>query len=401
MLDMTSIIGTPADLREEEVSGRTFDEEHALLAAAREQHPWGQGTLGPVLLRHDDVRALLRCPDVEQLGVALMEVNGVTSGPLHEWWSQIMFANEGEKHHRMRSVAQGWLTPKRVADLAEPVRSMTEKLIGGFAADEVFDLAGSVADRIPISAICTLLGVDPAGVAELGDATTELGMAFGMFDADERLRIETALEKLLAWGDGALSDAGAGTLARVIVDAASAGEIDHDEAVALITNLLFAAHDTTRFLIANALWELGRNRLVWQDLVDGRITGADVVEETLRFQPPAVDTVRVAIARTRIGDLDLEPGQLVGASLRSAARDPRVYDDPDRFDPGRTRAPLLSFGQGAHFCIGAALARLESTVVLDTIAASSPDLRIDSAGARQRTGSSAITGIDYLPAQRS
>ena len=116
---MTSIIGTPADLREEEVSGRTFDEEHALLAAAREQHPWGQGTLGPVLLRHDDVRALLRCPDVEQMGVALMEVNGVTSGPLHEWWSQIMFANEGEKHHRMRSVARGWLTPKRVADLAE------------------------------------------------------------------------------------------------------------------------------------------------------------------------------------------------------------------------------------------------------------------------------------------
>jgi cytochrome P450 len=355
--------------------------------------------MGPVLLRHADVATVLHNPSFEQLGLTLMEYNGVTSGPLHEWWAQIMFANEGDRHARLRAAVRGWLTPRRVGEVADPVRAATTEIVAALPAGEWFDLAAAIADPIPVIGICELLGVDADRVTELGNATTEVGMAFGIFDADERRRIEVALETLLAWADDALASARPDTLAHSIAQDARCGRIDRAEAVTLVTNLLFAAHDTTRFLLANACYELGRNPTVWDDLVTGRTDAADVAEETARFQPPATGTSRIATRRTRIGGLDVEPGQIVGVSLWSAARDPRVHHDPDRFVPGRREAPLLSFGHGAHYCIGAALARVEATTVLRTLATTCPGLEIDSANARQRPGGAAITGIDHLPAR--
>lgn len=394
------LAGIPVDLREHEAGHRSFDEEHALLGTAREHHPWGQGIMGPVLLRHADVATVLHDPSFEQLGLTLMTYNGVTSGPLHEWWARIMFANEGERHDRLRSVVRGWLTPRRVAAVADPVREATTDVVAAATAGEWFDIGASVANRIPIIGICELLGVDADRVAHLGDATTEVGMAFGIFDSEERRRIEAALETLLTWADEALTTARPDTLAHSIGQAAVGGRVDRSEAIALIANLLFAAHDTTRFLVANACYELGRHPAVWADLVAGRTDAADVTEETARFQPPATGTSRIATRRVRIGELDIEPGEIVGVSLWSAARDPRVHHDPDRFAPGRREAPLLSFGHGAHYCVGAALARVETTTVLRTLARTCPGLEFDSARARQRPGRAAITGIEHLPARR-
>jgi len=392
--------GRPVDLRDDGTAPRSIDDEHALLAVAREHHRWGQGRMGPVLLRHADVSELLHDPTFEQMGMGLMEWNGVTSGPLHEWWGRIMFANEGERHARLRSTVRGWLTPRRVAELAGPVEIAVRDTLAGLSPGEAFDFADRIASPVPIVAICALLGVEIDDVRALGDATTEVGMAFGEFDGDERARIEQALEVLLAWGDDALATARPETLARAIADDAGAGRIDHDEAVALIANLLFAAHDTTRFLLANTFWELGRNPTVWQEMKDGAVSAADVVEETLRFQPPATGTARIAKAPAHIAGADIAAGDLVSVSLWSASRDPRVYDDADRFVPGRPTGPPLSFGHGVHYCVGAALARMEATVAVDTVVRTCPELSIDSAAARPRTGSASITGIEHLPAVR-
>ncbi|MCP3938382.1 MAG: hypothetical protein GY708_23795 [Actinomycetia bacterium] len=99
-----------------------------------------------------------------------MEFNGVSDGLLYEWWSQIMFANEGERHQRLWEAVRGWLTPGRVAYLAAPVESATRKILAGLSIGEEFDLADVVANPIPIVAISALLGVDTDRVAELGSA---------------------------------------------------------------------------------------------------------------------------------------------------------------------------------------------------------------------------------------
>ncbi len=108
--------------------------------------------------------------------------------------------------------------------------------------------------------------------------------------------------------------------------------------------------------------------------------------------------IRVATASVRFGTLELQAGDVVEASLWSAGRDPAVYEDPQMFRPGLDRVPTLSFGRGRHYCLGAALARLEATLVLDEIAQRCPRLAIGWERARMRGGTAAITGVEELPA---
>lgn len=386
----------PADLRD--LDWLEGDEAHRRLAGAMARHDWAHASTGPIVLRYDGVGTVLASRDLDELGVGLLKLSGVTGGVLYEWWTRIMFANEGERHRELRDVARSWLTPRRVEALAQPVRDATRATLDSLPQGERVDLAAAIASPIPAAAICMLLGVDTGEVEQLGEATTDVGLAFGLFDEDEHRRIVAALEVLLEWGDRALRSSEQGTLARAIRDAAAAGDVVWDDAVALIANLLFAGQDTTRFLIANALWLLGRYPDVWEQLVRGKLTAANVVEETLRFQPPASGVIRVATAPVTIGTLRLDAGDVVEASLWSAGRDPAVYEDPQTFRPGLDRAPTLSFGRGRHYCLGAALARLDATVVLDEIAHRCPRLEIDWEQVRWRGGTAAITGVEELPA---
>jgi cytochrome P450 len=374
------------------------DKTRRLLAMAQARHPWAQTLYGPLLLRYRDVAALLHDPALDQLGLGLLAMSGVTDGPLYEWWSRIMFANEGARHRQLRDVARGWLTPKRLEELRAPLVDACEEVVAGLPRRTEVDLAAAVAAPVPMTAICLLLGVDRDDVEALGAATTDLGMAFGLFDADEHRRILEALSALLRWGEEVLRTSRPGTLARSIADAARSGAVDDEDALALIVNLLFAAQDTTRFLIANALWSLGRHPEWWDALHDGRTTAAAVIEETLRFRPPATGVIRVATAATTIGALELAPGDLVSGSLWAAGRDPLVHEHPDRFDPERAGPPTLSFGHGAHYCIGAALARLEATVAIEALVAAEAAVAIDWENGRMRKGRSAITGIERLMA---
>ncbi len=261
------------------------DDAFELLASAREQHPWAATPMGPELLRHAEVEALLVSPELDQTGMSLMEFNGVTEGLLHDWWSMIMFASEGEQHRRLRSAVRGWLTPRRLSELEDPIRDACEGLMAGLPRGTRVDLAQTLAAEVPLTAVCLLLGVDVDGVAVLGSAATDVGMAFGVFDKDERRQIEAALEVLLEWAERTLAEARPGTLAASIAESADGGALSRQESEALVANIVFAAQDTTRFLIANTLWLLGRNPSVLTDLRHGRTPASAVVEESLRFLP--------------------------------------------------------------------------------------------------------------------
>ena len=104
------------------------------------------------------------------------------------------------------------------------------------------------------------------------------------------------------------------------------------------------------------------------------MTPSDAVEELLRFEPPAKLQVRyVATAHAR-GGHSLEPGQAVFAAITAANRDPAVFEDPDRLDLDRRPVAHVAFGHGAHFCVGAALARLEMNVTMPHLAQRYPEL---------------------------
>jgi len=101
------------------------------------------------------------------------------------------------------------------------------------------------------------------------------------------------------------------------------------------------------------------------------------VEETLRFEPPIQFTDRAVVAPCELGGVSLQPGQLVGAVLAAANRDPERFPDPDRFDVTRADDRHLAFGLGNHFCLGSSLARLEAQVALGTFLRRFPDFAGD------------------------
>jgi cytochrome P450 len=158
-------------------------------------------------------------------------------------------------------------------------------------------------------------------------------------------------------------------------------EIDGDrlsfeELVAGVIFLFNAGHHTTRDFIGDALVALLRHRDQWDLLVGDPSLIPEGVEECLRYDPSNTRTIRFARQDTEIAGTAIRAGESVHCLLNAANRDPAVFPDPDRFDVLRANKNHLSFGGGIHFCLGAALACLETEVVLGLLALRYPRLRL-------------------------
>jgi cytochrome P450 len=146
--------------------------------------------------------------------------------------------------------------------------------------------------------------------------------------------------------------------------------------MALCGTFISAGHETTTTLIANGILALlqapGQMARLRADpaLIDS------TVEEVLRFQSPFQRDMKVGAIESRIGDRRIPPGEPVWVMLGAAHRDPEHFDRPDTFDIGRPGVRHLAFGYGPHFCLGAALARLEARIAIGTMVARLPDMRL-------------------------
>jgi cytochrome P450 len=140
--------------------------------------------------------------------------------------------------------------------------------------------------------------------------------------------------------------------------------------------LLAAGNVTTTDLIGNGIWTLLRHPDQLQKLRDTPSLIRNAVEEILRFESPVVQTARIPPEDIEIGGYPMRRGESVLASLGAANRDPRVYSEPDRFDITRPNAHHHSFGGGAHFCLGAPLARLEAQLAILAVVQRFPHLRL-------------------------
>jgi cytochrome P450 len=131
-------------------------------------------------------------------------------------------------------------------------------------------------------------------------------------------------------------------------------------------------------LIGNAILAMLRQPLQWAALGADAARAPAVIEETLRYDPPVQLVGRIAAADMTIGGLDVAKGDVMMLLLAAAHRDPAEFDRPDTFDPDRGPLRHLGFGRGAHYCLGAPLARLEAGVALSAVTARFPEARLDS-----------------------
>jgi cytochrome P450 len=157
-------------------------------------------------------------------------------------------------------------------------------------------------------------------------------------------------------------------LSAMIAAEDSGDQLTEDELIATCVLLLVAGHETTVGLISNAILALLRHPDQFELLRSRPELASGAVEETLRYDAPVQLTGRVARGGLQVGDVAAPDGALVMLLLAAAGRDPEAFAEPDRFDIQRGASNHLAFAAGAHFCLGAPLARLEATVAVGQIA---------------------------------
>jgi len=314
----------------------------------------------------------------------------------------------GGEHTRVRGLMSRAFSHRRVESLAPAIAATTARLLDDMAdrgsGDEPVDFVAQFAFLLPVIVICDLVGIPQAdreafrplaedlvagligerrrgardAVAVADDATVRLNDYFTALAAERRKYPRDDLLSQLVQtrdaGDGRLSDA----------------EL-HDN----LRTLVIAGFLTTTHLLSNGLALLLSDPHLATAVREAEIAVADFVEETLRYESPVQMTVRRAAAPTELGGLPVAAGTQVLLLLGAGNRDPRRFASPDRFDPRRSDAGALSFGGGPHFCLGAALARMEAAIAFPALLARFPAMA--GAGEARRVPGPAFRGFESLP----
>lgn len=285
-------------------------------------------------------------------------------------------------HTRVRGIVSKEFTPVRIGNLRPWIASTAQELVRTVDATQPFDLLPQVAHVLPSLVISELLGVPNADRDQLtiwSDAVTPLLGASPTRDAIERA-IDAAEEFHAYLGDllAERRTAPQSDLLSALVAAEDDGErLQHAELLSLAATLYSAGHRTTRDLFTNGMATLLAERgQRWRRLVSGEWSAALVGAEILRHQPPTHYVARVPSEPVELAGRTLEANDVALVFIAAANRDPAAYDAPDEFRPDRAGPPPLSFAYGPHYCLGAALARAELEVLLETVVQAWPRLRL-------------------------
>lgn len=286
----------------------------------------------------------------------------------------VLLTADPPAHTRHRRILVRALTPRMVAKLEPDIRKICDDLVEGLAADRDVDLVARYAKTVPILAIALLLGVprerqrdfrrwSDALVATVGGRMTIEEVLEVVRDQTEFA--EYFLEQIRDRKERPRDD-----LLSAIAHARVEDEepLSDDEMLAFATQLLAAGGDTTSQLISSATLILARDQELQHDLRDRPERIPSFLEEVLRAESPAQGIFRVATRDTEIGDVTIPAGSYVYVLMASANRDEDAFPQASEFSPDRrSKQPHLAFGHGIHFCIGAALARLEARVAFETL----------------------------------
>ena len=339
-----------------------------------------------IALRHADVESLGRDPRLVGVGVGNFDVMGITDGPLRDWYSQLMFTNEGATHRRLRSLVQKAFTPRQVSAIRDAAATMADASYAEVREAGAGDLVAAM-KLLPLRVICRLIGVPDSDVARFADWADALSTIFGFLSPEQADAATEALAKLNVYVDELLElrrGAPGDDLVSALVVAEVEGErLTHDEVRTMVANLIVAGHDTTGSQLGCTFLTLLRHPDQAARLASEPDLVTAAVEETMRFEPSISGIPRTTLESVEVGGEELPAGSLLILSTAAANRERGVWTDPDTFDITRFAQPgvprLMSFGIGTHYCLGAALARmtLEEAVRVVFVAGPVPRSAVD------------------------
>lgn len=359
-----------------------------------------------VITRHADAVAVLRGPVWSNdhrhstTESSRRRRAAIAAGEAPDLMGIVLLFMDPPDHTRVRSLVASAFTPRMVERLRPRVEALVTEALDAAEREGTVDLLSAVAYPVPVAVIAELLGVPledrdwfrevsakvtpllddepaPAVLAEAGEA---VGAFAEYFSGLVERRREHPTDDLVSG----------------LVAAHVEGErLTHEELITMCILLLVAGHETTMNLICNGTLALLRQRDQLEALARDPGLGRPGVDELLRYDSPVQLTARTALEDVELDGQRIRAGEQALVLLGAANRDPAVFADPDRVDLARSDNHHLAFSHGRHFCLGAALARLEGEVVFGQVAARFPDLELatDEVEWRETVTLRGVTGL--------
>ncbi len=398
-----SLIPNPWSLRPE-IFADPYPVAHYLRAT--DPAHWSQDLNAWVLTRYGDVAELLhdprfaadRLPPLDSLAETGLE----RLRPLFSALSKMLIFVDPPDHTRLRGLVSRAFTPRIVEGWRVGVQQLVDGILDRVEPESKMDIIGDLAQPLPLTVIGMVLGVPPEYHAQFKRWSDDISFFIGNFShTDEQLA--TAQRSILDFSDyfRSLIEARRGNpeadlLSTLIAARDRDDALSEEELQANCMFLLAAGHITTTNLIGNGTLALLRNREQATRMIREPACLESAVEELLRYDSPVQMTARLAKEDVEIGGKLIGKGQKVILWLGAANRDPERFHDPDRLDLGRTNNQHLAFSNGARFCLGAPLARLQGQVVISTLFRRFPGIRLQGETLHWQ-GNHVIHGLISLP----
>ncbi len=300
-------------------------------------------------------------------------------------------------HRRLVSRA---FTARRVAELEGKVRAFTALCLDPLVGSKGFDLIGDLGSQVPMQTIGMLLGIpesDQAAVRDHVDAALRTKEGEPM-KVSGRIVDPEMFGEYIDWRAEHPSDDLMTELlhAEFEDETGTTRRMTREELLTFVNVIAGAGNETTNRLIGWAGKTLADHPAQRHELGEDRALLANAIEEILRYEPPGPQVARYVAADVEFHGEAVPAGSVLVFILASANRDDRRYPDGDRFDIHRDIGNTLTFGYGIHFCMGAALARLEGRIVLDELLSRFPEWDVDLERARL-SPTSTVRGWETLP----
>ena len=317
-----------------------------------------------------------------------------------------MLGTDGADHTRLRGLVNKAFTPRIVRQLEPRMRDIARELVADARAKGEVDLVQALTYPLPVTVISEMIGVPPEDRARFkawsDEAVASLGLVF--VGGADPARMERQMQILNEMRDYLIPLAEQRKrspredLLTGLVQAEHEGSrLSHDEMIQMVVLLLVAGNETTTTLIGNAVLELAARPAV-ADALRRDPAGLDAaIEEVLRWSSPVQFDPRRVTRTIELHGVKLEPEDFVLCWIGSANRDETVFERADEFDAARAKNPHIAFGFGAHYCLGANLARLEARMALEALLGATRAIELATDAPLPLHPSPVFRGVTRLP----
>jgi cytochrome P450 len=357
----------------------------------REHEPVRRDPLAPVwvLTRYEDVATLMRDPRFrkdpfasERLPRLLRHQLGADADDSRIDSDAVsMLFLDPPGHTRVRGMFARAFTPASLAELRPGIERKTAERLEAARAAGGMDFIADLAYPLPVIVIAELLGFPAEDYPRIKQWSDDLAASISLTATREmHVRAGQSRRQMLTYFDTIISQTQQQPrdtlLSRLLAMEKEPGGLTRAELFSNIVLLLAAGHETTTNLLGNCMLALLEHRDQWEKVVKDPSLIPQAIEETLRYDCPVQWTSRVAGERMEINGKTIEMGEILLGSMGAANRDPERFAEPDRYDLSRADNKHLAFGTGIHFCLGAALARMEAEIVFRAVVERFPTIRL-------------------------